>query len=189
MSTIAANALPKKRRGLSETVKNFWLDIVLFIAFIVDMNTQFTGIPVHEWLGIALGIALIYHLLWHWNWIVAITRRIFKKLPAVERLRYILDIALFVDMVIVIATGIWISRVALPQLGISVTENFFWRQLHSLTADLVLWMVAIHLALSWKWITNAFKRYIGQPVRRLFRGRTPAQPPAIVAVKIMGGGK
>ncbi|MBP7999427.1 MAG: cytochrome b/b6 domain-containing protein [Chloroflexi bacterium] len=172
--TAPAVTTPKRnRRGWSETLKNFWLDIALFIAFIVDMNTRFTGIPIHEWLGIALGIALIYHLLLHWNWIVAITRRIFSKLPATERLRYILDIALFVDMVIVIATGIWISRVALPQLGISVGESFLWRRLHGMTADLVLWMVALHLALSWKWIMNAFKRYLGQPIRKLIRGRAP----------------
>lgn len=178
MTATVVSVTKKKRRGWSETLKNFWLDIALFIAFIVDMNTRFTGIPIHEWLGIALGIALIYHLLLHWNWIVAITKRIFSKLPAAERLRYILDIALFVDMVIVIATGLWISRVAVPQLGISVTENFLWRRLHSMTADLVLWMVALHLALSWKWIVNAFKRYMVQPVGKLFRGRAsaPGQP-------------
>ena len=176
MTATAIPAPQKKRRGWSETLKNFWLDIALFIAFIVDMNTRFTGISIHEWLGIALGIALIYHLLLHWNWIVAITKRIFSKLPAVERLRYILDIALFVDMVIVVATGVWISRFALPQLGISVSENFFWRSLHSLTADLVLWLVALHLALSWKWLVNAFKRYVGQPVRKLVRGRVTTQP-------------
>ncbi len=173
MSANIAAQPHKKRRGWSETLKNFWLDIVLFIAFIVDMNVRFTGLTIHEWLGIGLGAALVYHLLLHWNWIVAITRRIFSKLPAVERLRYILDIALFVDMVIVIATGIWISEAALPLLGIHMAPSFLWRQLHHLTADGLIWMVGLHLALSWKWITNAFKRYMVQPVGRLFRGRIP----------------
>ncbi|MEZ4590802.1 MAG: hypothetical protein R3D55_06625 [Chloroflexota bacterium] len=36
------------------------MDIALFLAFIVDMNTRFTGISIHEWLGIGFGIALIY---------------------------------------------------------------------------------------------------------------------------------
>lgn len=178
MSTNVEAQPRKKRRGWSETLKNFWLDILLFIAFIVDMNVRFTGLTIHEWLGIGLGTALVYHLLLHWNWIVAITRRIFSKLPAVERLRYILDIALFVDMVIVIATGIWISEEALPLLGINVAPNFLWRQLHHLTADWVVWLIGLHLALSWKWIMNAFKRYMVQPVGRLFRGRVATPQPA-----------
>ena len=180
MSTHSITQPRKKRRGWSETLKNFWLDIALFIAFIVDMNVRFTGISIHEWLGIALGIALIYHLLLHYNWIVAITKRIFSRLPGVERLRYVLDIALFIDMVILVATGIWISESALPLLGITVVPSFLWRQLHHLTADLVIWMIGLHLALSWKWIVNTFKRYLFQPIGRLFRGRIPAVQPVKV---------
>lgn len=50
---------PRRKFSLSESLKNFRVDIVLFVMFIVDMNTAFTGIPIHEWLGIALGAALV----------------------------------------------------------------------------------------------------------------------------------
>ena len=163
-TTTVAPARPKRK--LSETIKNFWLDIALFIAFIVDMNTRFTGIPIHEWLGIGFGIALIFHLLWHWNWIAATTKRLIKKLPTVQRLRYILDVLLFVDMVVVIATGIWISEVAIRQLGITMQPSPFFRQLHHVTADWVIWLVALHIALDWKWLVASFKRYVWQPWHR-----------------------
>ena len=156
----------RSKRKLSDTVKNFWLDIVLFIAFVVDMNTHFTGIAIHEWLGIAFGISLIFHLLWHWEWIVSITKRIVKRLPAIQRIRYILDVLLFVDMVVVIATGVWISEVAVRQLGITVQPSPFFRQLHHVTADWVIWLVAFHIAMDWKWLVASFKRYGRQPLRR-----------------------
>lgn len=161
----------KKRFSLSETLRNFWIDIALLIAFVVDMNIRFTSLSVHEWLGVALGIVLIYHLLLHWDWVQTITKRIVSKLPAVERVRYLLDLILFVDMIVVIATGIWISEVVLRQLGLQATPSFFWRRLHSITADLSVWIVAMHIGLSWTWIVNAFKRYIWQPITRPFQRR------------------
>ena len=163
MTTITISSERKKRR-FSETLKNYWLDVALFFAFIIDMNTRFTGIPIHEWLGIGFGLALIYHLLLHWNWIVSITRRLMRKLPSGQRLRYLIDLLLFVDMVILVMTGIWISEVAMGQLGISFAPNFFWRRLHTQTADLAIWLVALHLALDWKWILSTTKRYLWRPL-------------------------
>ena len=156
----------RKKRRLSETVKNYWLDFALFFAFIIDMNTRFTGIPIHEWLGIAFGIALIYHLLLHWNWMVSITSRLLRKLPSGQRLRYVIDWLLFLDIVILVMTGIWISEVAMGQLGLRFAANFFWRRLHSQTADLAIWLVAFHLALDWKWILSSTRRYLWRPLTR-----------------------
>ena len=170
-----AGAKPAHR--LSATLKNFWLDIVLFIAFIVAWNVHFTGLAIHEWLGILFGGLLVYHLLLHWNWIVGVGKRVVGKLPAMERLKYVVDILLFVNMVVVVATGIWISEVAMGQLGVSFETNMLWRQLHALSADWILWLVALHLALNWRWVTNTAKRYLWQPVARLFSKPAPALTP------------
>lgn len=154
----------RAQKGWSHTVKNYWLDIVLFFAFIIDMNFRFTGIAIHEWLGIGFGLALIYHLLLHWDWIISVSKRLFRRLPGGQRVRYLVDLLLFLDMVILSMTGIWISEVAMQQLGISVTSNFFWRRMHTLTADFAIWLVALHLALSWKWIVSSSKRYLLRPL-------------------------
>ncbi len=150
----------KKARRFSETAKNYWLDITLFIAFVVDMNVRFTGIPIHEWLGIAFGTALIYHLMLHWKWIVQITKRLFTQLPAKQRLRYIVDLLLFVDMVIVVITGIWISRVVAQQLNIPSLRTRYFDWLHETSAELAIILVGLHIALSWKWIATNTKKYI-----------------------------
>ena len=165
MTTTSLTTNRAKRRW-SQTLKNYWLDIALFFAFIIDMITRFTGIPIHEWLGIGFGIALIYHLLLHWDWIISISRRLLRRLPSGQRLRYVIDLALFLDIVVLTMTGIWISEVAMRQLGIPVSPSFFWRRVHELTADFAIWLVALHLALDWKWIVSTTKRYIWQPLTR-----------------------
>ena len=162
---------------LSATLKNFWLDIILFIAFTVAWNMHLTGLAIHEWLGILFGSLLVYHLLLHGSWIVGAGKRVVGKLPAMERLKYIVDILLFVNMVVVVATGIWISEVAMGQLGISFETNMLWRQLHTLSADWILWLVALHLALNWRWVTNTANRYLWQPVVRLLSKPAPARTP------------
>jgi Domain of unknown function (DUF4405) len=159
-------SVPRRKFSLTESLRNFWVDIALFVMFIVDMNTAFTGIAIHEWLGIALGVALVYHLLLHWQWIVNAIRRIFGGLPNAQRLRALVDLALFADMVVVVATGIWISRAALPAVGLSVAPNFFFSRLHHQSADLIVWLVGAHLALSWSWIATHVTRYIVRPLSR-----------------------
>ncbi|MFN8440591.1 MAG: DUF4405 domain-containing protein [Caldilineaceae bacterium] len=166
------------RFRLSETLKNFGVDIALFLMFIIDMNTRFTGIPIHEWLGIVLGGALVYHLLLHWQWIVALTRKIVSRLPTIQRIRYFVDLLLFIDMVIVVASGILISEAALPQIGIEIGRNFYWRGLHHSSTELISWLVGLHLALSWGWITSAFSRYLWQPLTGTKRSKTKNIRPA-----------
>lgn len=79
------------KRRFSQVLVNFWVDIILFIAFIFSMNYGFTGIVIHEWLGIAFGISLIYHLLLHWKWIVAMSKKLLGRMPGMNRLKYVVN--------------------------------------------------------------------------------------------------
>jgi hypothetical protein len=169
--TTAVITPEQPRFRLSETLKNFGVDIALFLMFIVDMNTHLTGIPVHEWLGLVFGGALIYHLLLHWQWITVTTCNLFRRLPTIQRLRYLVDLLLFIDLVIVVVTGIWISRAALPQLGLPVLNGSFWNRLHHTSADSIIFLVGLHLALSWPWIINAWRRYVWTPLTGRGRDR------------------
>ncbi len=157
---MSATTAPKPRKRMSNTLKNYWLDVFLFFAFIIDMNTRFTGIPVHEWLGVGIGIALIYHMMLHWSWIVAVTKKLFSKISFIQRLRYIVDLALFITMVIVIVTGLWISHSFMQTLGLPTSDNHFFDELHHSSAEFVVLLVALHLALDWKWITTNTKKYL-----------------------------
>lgn len=161
------------KKQLNQTKINLAVDGGIFIGFLVADAPHFTGMAVHEWLGMAFGAAIIVHLLLHWQWIVAITRRFFSDIPRQVRLNYLLNLLLFIDVTLIIYSGLMISRVALPSLGLSLGEGGAWRGIHDLTANLSLVLVGLHVALHWQWIVKAIKRYIVQP---LSSGHSVVQP-------------
>jgi hypothetical protein len=157
-------AQPKVNR----TTVNYLVDITIFLAFLVTMNPHATGMSVHEWLGIAFGGAIVTHLLLHWQWIVGITRRFFSQVSNCARLNYLVNLLFFIDMTIIIFTGLMISESALPTLGITLANRFAWRGLHTTAANLALPILGLHVALHWRWIVNTTKSY--------FRKVQPATP-------------
>ena len=118
-----------------------------------------SGIPIHEWLSIAFGAAIVIHLLLHWQWIVATIKRFFSKMNAQQRINFVLNTLLFIDVTIIIFTGLVISRVVLPGLGIETIRGGIWRPLHSLSSDIAVFIVGLHVAMHWQWIWSAIKRY------------------------------
>ena len=155
-----------------QTRTKFWLDIILFVAFLVTMDPRSSGIAIHEWLSLAMLAALTLHLLLSWDWIINISQRFFGKLGTQNRLNYILNWLLFIDGTLLIVSGVMISEVAMPFLGIRLPEGFAWRRLHDMSANLGLLMLGLHTALHWSWIVNTFRRYFIQPVLRLFSAKS-----------------
>ena len=143
---------------------NLIVDSVIFLAFLVAMAPHFSGMAVHEWLGIAFGAAIITHLLLHWQWIVEVTRRLFSKAQWSARVNYILNALLFIDITLIIFSGLMISQVALPLVGIQLAQSGAWRGLHGIAANLFMVLVGLHVALHWQWIVNMFKRFVITPL-------------------------
>lgn len=153
---------------------NLIVDATILAAFLVAFEPSLTGIAVHEWLSLAFAGALIIHVLLHWEWVVKVTIQFFRKLFHASRLNYIVDAVLLGAFVIVVLSGLLISRSVLTMLGIQVAANPTWRFLHTSSANIVLLMVGLHFALHWKWIVSTFKRYLVVPVvRRLARRNMP----------------
>lgn len=143
---------------INQTLKNFWLDIILFFAFVIDMNVSITGLVIHEWLGLGLGIVIIIHLLFHWEWIVCAIKKFLKAMSGVNRFKSILDILLCLDYVILGMTGVMISEVVLRSLGFHFTRSSFWRWLHVTSADWSIYLTGLHLAINWRWVVSISKR-------------------------------
>jgi len=147
-----------RRRILARTRLDFWLDALLLVAFTLAYSLGFTGIALHEWIGIGLGVALLVHLTLHWDWVIRTTRKLLSR-GGRERFIWLVNLLLLACMTLCIASGILISEVALPQLGITLPASFFWRQMHDTTATLTLILVPIHAALRWRWIVGVARRF------------------------------
>jgi cytochrome b561 len=151
-------ALRTKRRIPPRLMLDIVVDVALLIAFIIDSNTQLTGIPVHEWLGLAFGIGFVVHLALHWDWVMRTARQIFSSAPVRERIKWSVDIALYVMLGAAVVSGWYISRHAAPAFGVARIDETFFRGLHSTTADLSVLLVAVHLGLNWRWMRATWIR-------------------------------
>ncbi len=106
------------------------LDSLLLLLFISLLSPRMTGLPIHEILGLALFVPIVLHLLLAWPWIRQTSKRIFLNASKRARFNYFLNAGLFVLMVIEIVSGMVISQVALPFLGIKTIEDRAWRSIH-----------------------------------------------------------
>jgi hypothetical protein len=163
-----------------KTKTNLIVDIGILIAFLVANNPSLTGLPVHEWFAVAAGVVFIVHILFHWDWVVSVTKTFFNKLIHESRFNYLVDALVLVAYVVVFISGLLISRNVMLTLGIHLSASPAWREFHSLSANLALVLTGLHFAMHWKWFVNAIKRYILSPIHSLAKqpaaGRLAVQP-------------
>lgn len=149
-----------KNKNVNRTKPNLFLDIGLAIAFVVSLKPFATGLAIHEWLGLGIGAALCVHLLLHWRWVVGITRKLFGRLPGKTRAYYALDAGLLLSFVTIIISGVVMSRVVSPLLGLPRWSGDGIAAIHKLSSILTVVLLVVKLALHWTWIERAFGRYV-----------------------------
>lgn len=87
------------------------------------MSPHFSGMTIHEWLGISMGAGVIVHLLIDLLWIAGVTKRFLGKVTWPACLSYLLNVLLFVNFVLIAFTGVMISEEALPLMGIQLAAG------------------------------------------------------------------
>src|SRR5438132_11658406 len=94
----------------------FWLDVTLLVSVCALQAVSFTGLVLHEWLGLAMVGMVFAHLLFSWSWIASLSRRLFAVQSARARINYLVNLSLFAAVTAVIFSGILISQKAIPAL-------------------------------------------------------------------------
>ena len=158
--------------------KNLVIDSLIFAAFLVMESPNLSGNTIHEWLGIALLATIVVHVFLHWSWVMSVGKTFFSKLWHSSRLKFVLDILVFLSFITVSLSGLIISKSALPLLGINLGQiGGAWKQLHTLAADVSVLLIGLHFALNWNIVKAMFKKYVFSPIGRLFRHKhLTAQP-------------
>ena len=157
----SAGTAPARHRIRARTRLDFWFDGALLAAYTLAYSLGLTGLAVHEWLGLGIGLALLLHLTLHWDWVVRTTRRLLSR-DGRDRGIWLVNLALLFAMTLCVLSGVLISRIALYQLGISALGGPFWATLHDTTAQLTLALVPVHAALRWRWIVRVGRRLLGR---------------------------
>jgi len=142
----------------------FWLDVIILVSVCALQTVSFTGLVLHEWLGLAMVCMVFAHLLLAWSWIASQSRRLFAAQSARARINYFLNLCLFASVTATIFSGIGISQKAIPALtGTKAAPDMDWRwdTLHNDFSGAVLILSGFHLAINWDWVLAA--------VAKLFR--------------------
>jgi hypothetical protein len=161
--TAARTVLSRRRRISARTKFDLAFDVVLFVAFGIAYAEDFTGLSLHEWFGIAFGVALLFHFSLHWEWVVRTTKGMLTTAGR-RRVMWVVNVALLGDLVLCIGSGILITGWRV--FGVVLNSNELWSNLHGTTAGVAIALIGIHIGLDWRWITNSFRRMAGTPPRR-----------------------
>lgn len=141
----------------------FWVDIALLVSVSALQTVSFTGLVLHEWLGLAIVGMILAHLLLAWSWIASQSRRLFAAQSIRARINYILNLSLFAAVTAVIFSGILISQKAVPALtGAKAAPemDWHWDTLHNEFSQAVVALVGFHVALNWDWLLAAGEKLL-----------------------------
>ncbi|HOO97792.1 MAG TPA: DUF4405 domain-containing protein [Caldisericia bacterium] len=131
----------------SRPLVHFILDVVLTAIFVSFFSIFFTGMNVHELLGIGIGVLLLVHNFLNYRWIVTVTKNLFnKKITLKTKISYVVDFLLLVAFTMIIVTGIMISKTLFAG-GEQSANHFGPSLLHKTTAYIALGLVGIHVGL------------------------------------------
>ena len=134
----------------------FLLDIIMTVVMLCLVNTNITGLMLHEILGLGIFLLFLMHKVLNFKWIKAVTTGLFqKKLTPKAKLRYAVDVALLLLVILNVATGILISTHIFTQVQSS--DIALTSRLHHILAYSLLAVLVVHIGLHWSFITNAAK--------------------------------
>jgi hypothetical protein len=135
---------------------NWWLDAVLFIAFLATFFLDITGVELHQWIGIGIGFLLLIHLAHHMDWVGTVVTRFFGKCSASARVNLIIDGLLMGGFGMIIFTGLIIST----WLNLTFINYTGWWAVHVVSAALTLFALLVKLYLHRKWIVNVAETHV-----------------------------
>ncbi len=138
---------------------NWLIDAALFIGFLLSFWLELTGVALHQWLGVVIGVGAGYHLLTHWTWVKSVTSRFFKQTSAQARRYYVVDATVLIGLAMIIVTGLVIST----WLNLTLTNYSTWWTVHVIASLGTLAAIVIKLGLHWRWIIATARRYIFPP--------------------------
>ena len=155
---------------MAQGKRNWLIDAFLFVGFLLTFFLDLTGLTIHQWLGVGVGFFALYHILAHWKWVLAVTRRIFGRTSGQSRIYYLIDWNLLISGFVIGVSGIVIST----WLNINLANYLFWKDLHIYSSIVGLVIILVKIAVHWRWIVKTASKYFG-----VWRqtARTPAASP------------
>lgn len=159
--------------------RNTWkllIDVIMIILFLIMYKKRIISVGFHEIIGLLIFLIVLIHLFFNRKLFITATKK-FGKIKTKTKLRYIVDLALLIDFILMIITGIMISKVLF---------NFgyfgIWKFIHNFLCGFALILVGIHCGIEWDTFYAMIRKIIKIP-------KNIAKPLGIIfAILILVGG-
>jgi hypothetical protein len=138
---------------------NWWVDLILFAVFIATYFLDLTGVELHQWLGVASGVLALYHLMIHWNWVVAVSNRFLSSTSRKARYFFLIDAALLLGFALIVATGLAVST----WFNFSLGNYSAWLAVHIAVSIGTLSVLVVKLAMHWRWVARMAQKIWSEP--------------------------
>lgn len=135
---------------------NWLIDAILFSGFLVCTILDLTGVVIHQWLGVAIGLLAFYHLLRHWSWIKCVTKRFIGKTSNQARRYYVIDAGLLLSFLVLLITGLVMST----WLNLELPAYLTWYDVHVGATLAALVCLLAKIGLHWRWIVKVTRQTI-----------------------------
>lgn len=137
--------------------KKALIDIVALVIYAIVATPALTGIPLHEWAGIAIFVVFIVHWAVNHDWVTKSVKHSLEK-PTVARTgNLMLDILILITFIVCTVSGILISGTVLQVFSLYAEGYFFWVPLHAASAKVLLALIIVHIVVHWKWIVHVVR--------------------------------
>lgn len=103
------------------------VDALALVLYVVVSLPALTGVGMHEWLGLGVGVVLLVHGAQHIDFV---GRLLAARCSLRATGRMLLDVALVLSVVVVALSGLMESGVVLPTFGLYAEGYYFWGPLH-----------------------------------------------------------
>lgn len=155
------------------------IDGVMLVAFGALQSWRLTGVPAHEWLGVAFLLLAVVHLVIHGRWVESRAPKLIRAGSLRGRASVLLNLLLGVAMTTAIASGLFMSKVLLPN-HLAPGAYGSWHRLHEQSSNLSLLLIGLHVALNWDLILGGIRRAVRWPAI----GSAPAVPRGAMGLAI-----
>ncbi|MEO5594637.1 MAG: DUF4405 domain-containing protein [Chitinophagaceae bacterium] len=149
---------PGKWKKFSRNTWMVMLDIILTLLLLLLFSPLLTGLALHELAGMFFFLLVILHLLFSWSWIAQSVKGINLGNNWRKQFNFLLNSALFILVVLQVVSGLSISQVTLPSLGIKTINDWSWRSLHNTCYQWMVIIISVHIALNLPRLINYFRK-------------------------------
>lgn len=151
------------------------VDVIMTALLLVLMAYHITGNKVHEWLGVLLFFLFLLHQVFNWKWY----KSVFKgNYTAVRSVHTAVNILLMVDMLVMIISGVMLSRDVFYSLNISA--GTIGRKLHMVAGAWGFLLVSVHLGLHGSMLIGVAKKLTKTPENRSIYSALTSRTVAVV---------